>query len=90
MVGHQSRITLIPAFILGYFLALISILDRVARAAFDDFRPALGDPAAADAYRERLSRSATEPRCWPCSVGALMFNIGYYVFVSPYRRADAA
>ncbi len=76
----------IPAFILSYFLALISILTRVARAAFEDF------PGRRSAILLRKMptasascQSVTEAALLAMIGGALMFNIGYYVFVSPYR-----
>ena len=42
-VGEPALYVLLPAAITVYFLGLIRVMRRVAEAAFEDFRPALGE-----------------------------------------------
>ncbi|MEX2547246.1 MAG: hypothetical protein WD830_05590 [Chloroflexota bacterium] len=44
-IGRPEPEVILPAPMFAYFVWLLHTLNRVARSAFDDFHPALGDNA---------------------------------------------
>jgi hypothetical protein len=74
-----------PALFSSYLAWLLHVMKQVAGSAFDDFRPALGDPSAQERYRaELVSNSDRSAIVAIVAVEATVFP-GYFVSVRPLR-----
>lgn len=79
-----------PALIFAWFGWLMQTLNKIGAWAFNEFRPALNDPAADDRYRHELT---TLPDRYAV-IGALgaiaVVSVAYYVGVRPFRESVPA
>lgn len=65
-------------------LGLTHLLIGVARSAFEDFRPALGDSPDIDRYRRELTSIPDRVALMAIASGVVFVVGGFFVFVKPY------
>jgi hypothetical protein len=77
-VGTFELMFLAPILALGFFIGLIDVLDRIARGAFDEFKPALG-VGEDEAARLRAQLTSTPDRVGLPATALLMvlISLGY-------------
>lgn len=86
-VGVVHHDVFAPALIFAWFGWLIQTLNRVGERAFNEFRPALGDPAAENCYRHALT-TISDRYALVGAVGAVaVVSFAYYVGVRPFRES---
>lgn len=74
-----------PALFFAYLAWLLHILKLVAGSAFDDFRPALRDPAAQARYRSELTAVSDRAALVAIIVVEATVFPGYFLSVRPLR-----
>jgi hypothetical protein len=74
-----------PALFVSYLLWLMHFMKRIAGSAFDDFRPALGDPVARERYRSELTSIPDRAAIVAIVVVEATVFPGYFVSVRPFR-----
>lgn len=76
----------VPAFIFAWFAWLTHTLNRVSRATFNEFAPALGDSDSEARYRDELT-TIPDRFALLSVIGALVIvSFAYYVGVRPLRE----
>ena len=73
----------VAAMLVGSLLALSTFMRRTADAAFEDFRPALGDPTSEDAERHRLLSIPDRAFVIGAVAMVVLTTTLYLVFVRP-------
>jgi hypothetical protein len=85
-VGELEIEVIPPALIMGYFLWLVHLLNRVASLAFDSFRPALGGTAAEqEHYRSQLTSIPDRIAIVAVVVVVFVLNLAYFGTIRPLR-----
>ena len=80
-VGTVSTNVLMPSLAIAWFGWLLHTLNRVARQAFDEFTPALGDPPAEDGYRWELTSIRDRDAVLAGIATLVVIAVMYYGFV---------
>ncbi len=75
--GSVSEDFLPPAVLTAYFLALIHVLNRVARASFEDFRPALGPHAQHAKLAASMTSTPDRPAVIAIAIAEVLITIGF-------------
>jgi hypothetical protein len=87
-IGDLEPFVIVPAAIIVYGVVLIAALRRVAAAAFEDFRPALGiDDGRTDTWKRDLLTIPDRPALAAIVIAALFVNAVF--FGSPSSAAFA-
>jgi hypothetical protein len=71
----------VPALAIAWFGWLLQTLNRVASETFDEFRPALGDPASEDAFRRQLTSIRDRDAFLAGVATVIVVTFMYYGFV---------
>jgi len=89
-IGTISDDVIAPALIFAWFAWLGHTLNKVGTWAFNEFRPALGDPAAEDGYRLQLTTLPDRYAVIGAVVAVAVVSFAYYVGVRPFRESVPA
>ncbi|MEO6350949.1 MAG: hypothetical protein ABIP53_09895 [Candidatus Limnocylindrales bacterium] len=76
----------VPALMIAWLGWLLHTLNRVGDRTFDEFRPALGDPASEDAYRRSLTSIPDRFALVAAIVAVVVVSVAYYVGINPIRE----
>lgn len=83
--GTISHDVVAPALILAWFGWLAHTLNKVAISSFNEFRTALGDPEAEEAYRSALTTVRDRNALLASAAALVVVSSFYYLAVRPFR-----